>query len=209
MVGFLSCLLHSFLLLLHFACFALAGRQLFVERGPGPGQVVRGGAELAHVPLRVGVRPLGRGAGLAGAGARRVVQQVGVRVGPHGGRTGGSLLLPVEVVVGLVDVLAAQVGDGVAAAVGHDDVVPGAQGRGGEVLGPARVLLGPGAGRHDHGLVRRHRLHGALEGLEDAVALLLLLFLPGLGLAQLPPVVLHHLLAGVRQPPVKRPSSRH
>ena len=144
--------------------------------------MVRSGAELAHLPLRVGVHPLGGGAGLAGAGARRVIQQV-------------------------VNVLAAQVGDGVAAAVGHDDVVPGAQGRGGEVLGPAGVLFGSAAGRHDHGLVWRDCLHGALEGLEDAVALLLLLLLPGLGLAQLAPVVLHHLLAGVRQPPVKRPSS--
>lgn len=109
------------------------------------------------------------------------------------------------VVVGLVNVLTAQIGDRVAAAVGHDYMVPGAQRGGREVLRPTRVLFGP-AGRHDHGLAWRDRLHGALEGLEDAVALLLLLLLPGLGLAQQAAVVLHHLLAGVCQSPVKRES---
>lgn len=50
---------------------------------------------------------------------------------------------------GQVDVLVAQVGDGVTAAVGHDDVVPGTQRGGGEGLRAAPILLGT-AGGNDH-----------------------------------------------------------
>lgn len=50
----------------------------------------------------------------------------------------------------------------------------------------------------------RHGLHGALEGLEDAVALLLLLLLTGLKLSHLTPLIPHHLLPSVRQSPAER-----
>lgn len=102
--------------------------------------------------------------------------------------------------------LTAQVCDRVAAAVGHDNVVPGAEWGGREVLGATGVLLGAPWG-HDHGAAGGVGLHGALEGLQDALALLLLFLLTGLHLTQLPPVVPHHLLPGVGQTPEETPKN--
>lgn len=73
--------------------------------------------------------------------------------------------------------LAAHVIDGVAAAVGHDYMVPGAERRGREVLGAAGVLSG-GSWRYYHGAPWSDGLYGVLKGFEDPVALLLLLLLP-------------------------------
>lgn len=71
-------------------------------------------------------------------------------VGAHGGGACGPVVGPAPE-HRKVDALSAQVGDGVAAAVGHDDVVPGVQWGGREVLGATGVLLGAPRG-HDHEL---------------------------------------------------------
>lgn len=102
-----------------------------------------------------------------------------------------------------MDVLTAQVGDGVAAAVGHDDVVPGAERGGREALGATGILLGTPRG-HDHGAAWGYRLHSTLEGLQDAIALLPLFLLTRLNLPQLTAVVPHHLFPGVSQTPAQR-----
>lgn len=73
--------------------------------------------------------------------------------------------------------LAAHVIDRVAAAVGHDYMVPGAEWGGREVLGAAGVLFGS-AWRYYHGAPWSDGLYCALKGFEDPVALLLLLLLP-------------------------------
>lgn len=71
------------------------------------------------------------------------------------------------------------------------------------MLGTPRILFGT-AWRNDNGAVWCDRLHGTLEGLEDAVALLPLFLLTGLNLPQLAAVIPHHLFPCVCQPPEQK-----
>lgn len=94
--------------------------------------------------------------------------------------------------------LAAHVIDRVAAAVGHDYMVPGAERGGRERLKPIGVVFGSAWGYY-HGATWSDGLYSALKGFKDPVALLLLLLLPGLYFAQLAPVVSHHLFPSICQ----------
>lgn len=185
-------------LLLYFLGFALNLWLLGAESRPGPGQVSQGGFAAAHP--RVGAHAL-TGDGLAWGGAGGVIPKVRLRVGTHGWGAFGPVRWSISQ-PGQVDVLAAQISDRIST-VGHQNVVPWTQRGGGEALRAVGVLFGS-SGRHDHGVVRRHCLHGALEGLEDAIALLLLFLLPGLDLSELPPLFLHHLLPCVCQAPAEK-----
>lgn len=85
--------------------------------------MVGSGAQLAAAHPWIGAYSLGRDE-LARGRARRLTQQVGLRVRAHGWRASGAVGCAASN-HGQVNVLVAEVVDRVAAAVGHDDVVPG------------------------------------------------------------------------------------
>lgn len=191
--SFLSDMLFDFFLL-HLCTFRL------IQGRPGPSQVVWGWAEFVSVLAHIGngEQALSRG-GFDVPIVGRVIMEVWLRVGAHseGGRRtlrGGAAYH------GQVNMLATQVSDRIAAAVGHDDVVPRTEWGGRKVLRPIRVIFGA-PWWHDQGAVGSDGLHGALKGLQDALTLLLLFLLPWLHLAELPTMVSHHLFSGVGQAP--------
>lgn len=160
-------------LFLAFVGFSFSHWLLGIKSRPGPGQVVSG-AQFAVVHLWIRVYTLGRD-GLPKSTAGRIIQQVRLGVRAHGWGAGGAVVgHPSE--HGQVDMLTAHVGDRVATTIGHDNVVPGTERGGREVLWATGVLFGAPGG-NDHGAVGCNCLHGTLEGLEDALALLFLLLL--------------------------------